>query len=55
MIVMPGWAYDHLERQGHDMSGYIRAEHYDPQPKEKVVRYLNRESRRKAQRARRKK
>lgn len=52
--ILPGWLYDQMVEKGWDMTEYVRAE-YQPLPeKERVVQYLNRESRRKALRARRK-
>ena len=54
MIALPPWAYDELKAKGVDMSNYHRVEYKGDPPKERVVRYLNRESRRAAARNRRK-
>ena len=53
--VIPGWLYDRMTKEGVDTAGFIRAEWEDRQDRDKVVRYLNRESRRAAGRARRRK
>ena len=52
LIVLPPWRYNMMERMGMDMSSYAKVE-YQPEEKERIVVYLNRESRRKAARSRR--
>jgi len=54
MIVLPEWRYNMMERAGWDMSQYQKAPRLTEAEKDRVVVYLNRESRRKAARARRK-
>lgn len=56
MIVIPPKIYDKAVEDGYDMSAYTRGMEMPPSPpKPRVVRYTNREARRAAARARRRK
>lgn len=54
MIVLPEWRYNMMERMGMDMAPYQKAVAIKPSDPDRIVAYINRESRRKAARARRK-
>lgn len=55
MIVLPEWRYNLLEKAGLDMSQYTKAPKMTEAQKDRVVVYLNRESRRAAARNRKRK